>query len=760
NEDDQKLAKKALRWVAYTYKPLSPNALREALAIEPGETDFDNEALSLIGMILDVCAGLLILDEENDIVRLVHYTAQDYFDAVQISRFHKVHATIASDCINYLSYDCFQCPEGPSHHIIEATPGMPRDSTSAPPTYFYFLEYASVFWVKHAMANRDSKLSVRIHKFLAGNPRIILDKVVRSYGRMTTDRLRTRHGLEIAVFFGLCDYLEGLFKDIGEAHLLLDGLFLLHLAARDDQVTAVEVLVDHGANKERRDPDGLTPLHCAIERDALKAATALVNRGADVMAVASDGLTPIASVRAISPASFLELLLKAGVKIRTRDISDETPLMRQLIKTDDVNTAKRLFEQHSLNEPTEKPLFSKALLLASHLGSMGIIDMLLDYGADINSKDQSDQTALHLASSKSELACIKLLLARGADTEAQDKCGRTSLFHAAEWGHEDCLFTFLCNGANVNAQDDFGTTALLMASKNGRLVALKLLLAHGANTEARDTLGRTSLFYAAREGNEECLLALLRNGADVNAQDDFGTTALHMASKNGELIAVELLLEHGANPEAQDDKGRTSLFYAAQKGDEDSLLVLLRNGADVNVQDEHGMTALHMTSAQGNLTMTQELVEHHATIVIRSRSVLTKYLRSARSWQDRPFGIHCFDVKDDLWAQITCLGPPDLRDLKGIISERKELLELRVWKDGVTALDIATFCGRDKIVRLLNSSAESATESHPVSFEDYLFDLLGISSVEEAEEELDRRIEKENKGGWRKVQWGFPKGRN
>ncbi|KAL8977809.1 MAG: hypothetical protein Q9205_006464 [Flavoplaca limonia] len=61
NQDHRELAEKALRWVAYTHERLEERALQEALAIEPDETDFDEEAITPIGLILDVCAGLLIL---------------------------------------------------------------------------------------------------------------------------------------------------------------------------------------------------------------------------------------------------------------------------------------------------------------------------------------------------------------------------------------------------------------------------------------------------------------------------------------------------------------------------------------------------------------------------------------------------------------------------------------------------------------------------------------------------------------------------
>ena len=111
HQNDRELAERALCWVAYSFRPLSAGALLQALAIEPEETVFDVEAIPRIALVLDVCAGLLIHDKENGVVRLVHYTAQNYFERLQNSRFREYHATIAKDCMTYLNYDCFKSSE-------------------------------------------------------------------------------------------------------------------------------------------------------------------------------------------------------------------------------------------------------------------------------------------------------------------------------------------------------------------------------------------------------------------------------------------------------------------------------------------------------------------------------------------------------------------------------------------------------------------------------------------------------------------------
>jgi hypothetical protein len=66
------LAEKTLSWITYAQRPLSVHKL----AIEPGESEWDEENLSDIDQIMSVCAGLVTVDQESKTVRLVHYTTK------------------------------------------------------------------------------------------------------------------------------------------------------------------------------------------------------------------------------------------------------------------------------------------------------------------------------------------------------------------------------------------------------------------------------------------------------------------------------------------------------------------------------------------------------------------------------------------------------------------------------------------------------------------------------------------------------------
>jgi hypothetical protein len=81
--EDSGLAKKVLSWITYAQRPLITGELCHALAVGPGEEDLDKENVPDVEDIVSVCAGLITVDEESNIIRLVHYTTQEYFERIR-----------------------------------------------------------------------------------------------------------------------------------------------------------------------------------------------------------------------------------------------------------------------------------------------------------------------------------------------------------------------------------------------------------------------------------------------------------------------------------------------------------------------------------------------------------------------------------------------------------------------------------------------------------------------------------------------------
>ncbi|KAJ6702127.1 CENTAURIN/ARF [Salix koriyanagi] len=93
----------------------------------------------------------------------------------------------------------------------------------------------------------------------------------------------------------------------------------------------------------------------------------------------------------------------------------------------------------SLNFPgttegqTLEDLDGRTLLhLACETADVGMLELLLQYGANINSTDSGGQTPLHRCILRGRAAFAKMLLARGADPRAVNGEGKTPLEHAIE----------------------------------------------------------------------------------------------------------------------------------------------------------------------------------------------------------------------------------------------------------------------------------------------------------------------------------------
>jgi len=74
------LAKKVLSWIICAKRPLTTLELQHALAVNIGDPELDKENIREIEDMASVCAGLVTIDEESKIIRLVHYTTQEYFE--------------------------------------------------------------------------------------------------------------------------------------------------------------------------------------------------------------------------------------------------------------------------------------------------------------------------------------------------------------------------------------------------------------------------------------------------------------------------------------------------------------------------------------------------------------------------------------------------------------------------------------------------------------------------------------------------------
>ena len=88
---------------------------------------------------------------------------------------------------------------------------------------------------------------------------------------------------------------------------------------------------------------------------------------------------------------------------------------------------------HSLDETEEYDGYT-CLHSASEIGSLSIVQYLIEKGANIEATDGVKQTPLYVASLRGKTDIVKYLISKGANKNAKDIDGKTPYDNACNWG--------------------------------------------------------------------------------------------------------------------------------------------------------------------------------------------------------------------------------------------------------------------------------------------------------------------------------------
>ncbi|KAF7344725.1 Ectomycorrhiza-induced ankyrin-domain/NACHT-domain containing protein [Mycena venus] len=266
--------------------------------------------------------------------------------------------------------------------------------------------------------------------------------------------------------------------------------------------------------------------------------------------------------------------------------------------------------------------------IASLQGNKGIVQLLLDKGAKINTSLEEYGTMLQLAAAGlTTREMLLLILEKVADVNTQGGAYGTALQEASRRGDVGVVKRLIERGANMNARGNGYGTALEVAAFSGQLKMVELLIGREVSMDSNggervklsasvniqdQRTGYMALQAAALGGWLDIVQSLLEGGAGVNAEDVMGPTPLQAALYGGHVHIAELFLDKEADVNSRGGEYPSALQAALYGGHIDITWRLLDNGADVNAQCGEYPTALQSAIYGGHLEIARFLLEHRA----------------------------------------------------------------------------------------------------------------------------------------------------
>ena len=230
-------------------------------------------------------------------------------------------------------------------------------------------------------------------------------------------------------------------------------------------IRIIHILLTCGVDSNIQDKYGDTLLHCSNSIDIIHL---LLHYGANPNLKNKNGNTPIHLHSQYGNTQIINLCLKYGGNIGIKNNNGKTALHF----AEDLDTAKLLLS-HPINiDETDK--FGRTLLFEyTCSNNIDGIQMLLDYNANPNVKNNEKNLPLHCANT---LSAVKILLPRTLNFDEQDNNGTTPLLKNVMCNNIEIVRHLLKNGANPNIENYEGHTPLHKAkTKKMKKLILKFL---------------------------------------------------------------------------------------------------------------------------------------------------------------------------------------------------------------------------------------------------------------------------------------------
>jgi hypothetical protein len=280
--DDVKLAENVLSWISYARRPLTVKELQYVLAMTPENAEIDEDDLIDEEFLVSICAGLITIDAESSIIRLIHYTTQEYFERIRGNKFPDAERAIVQTCIEYIlltGNPPFEVRDGRYYSLYASR--ITNWLQMVP-----FLGYAAQYWGIHAYGYRDNVIQKLTLKLLKQDSKVLIITQIQQFlENQHQVALSSIPVLCVAASFGL-SAIVSLLLDTGSDVRAIEGRkdTSLHWAAVKGQKATCLLLIERGADINASGGEYGSTLQAASYYNHEVVVRLLLDTGADVNA--------------------------------------------------------------------------------------------------------------------------------------------------------------------------------------------------------------------------------------------------------------------------------------------------------------------------------------------------------------------------------------------------------------------------------------------------------------------------------------------
>jgi ankyrin repeat protein len=204
-------------------------------------------------------------------------------------------------------------------------------------------------------------------------------------------------------------------------------------SAESGDLKAFQLFLDAGMDVNSVNSSGLTALMAAAQKGRIEITSKLIQQKANLDFQGKDGTTALMLAAENNQLDIVKALLKNNADPNLLDHGGWTALMKAVYR----GNAKCV---EAIAEKSRQEV-NRGLLIAALMGHTEIAKILLEYGAEVDSKADDGRTPLMFAASKGNAELVALLLKSGADPALADKSGATAASLATQKGFTGVVTT-------------------------------------------------------------------------------------------------------------------------------------------------------------------------------------------------------------------------------------------------------------------------------------------------------------------------------